>query len=152
MIPASSAYRIFWAGRYLERADTIARTLDIHFYRFLEAGSSEDEQEALWIALLRGLGCYDAFIRKYGKFSFGNFFEFMIFSSENPSSILTALKFTKQNVSGAMPDTVFIETNKLMLFVENTSIDSIIHSPHEFLTKVIRSCALISGLIDRLWT
>lgn len=151
MIPVSSAYRIFWAGRYLERADTIARTLDLHFYRFLESGSSQEEQETLWIALLRGLGCYDAFIRKYTSFSLKNFFEFMIFSPENPSSILMALRSTKQNVSGAMPDSIFIETNKLLLFVEGSSVDAILQSPHEFLTKVIQGCALISGLIDRLW-
>lgn len=152
MIPVSSAYRIFWAGRYLERTDTIARTLDIHFYRFLESGSSEEEQEHLWLAVLRGLGCYDAFIRKYSKFSMQSFFEFMIFSTENPSSILSALRFTKQNVSGAMPDSVFIETNKLLLFVETSSLEAILQSPHEFLTKVIQGCALISGMIDRLWS
>lgn len=151
-IPVSSAYRIFWAGRYLERADTIARTLDVHFYRFLESGTTEADQESLWVAVLRGLGCYESFVKKYGKFSTRNFFEFMIFSSDNPSSILNALKQAGQNISGSMPDAVFIETNKLFLFIQVASIDSIIGSPHEFLTKVIQSCALISGMIDRLWS
>ena len=51
-----------------------------------------------------------------------------------------------------MPDAVFIETNKLLQMIQESSIDEVCESPHDFLSKIIQGCALISGLIDRLWS
>ncbi len=151
-IPVSSAYRIFWSGRYLERADSLARLMDTRFYEFLESGTDEDEQKTRWIALLKGVGMYELFARKYGNYTVKNVYEFMIFSPDNPSSIRTSLQQAKENISGAMPDAVFIETNKLLQMIQESSIDEVCESPHDFLSKIIQGCALISGLIDRLWS
>lgn len=95
---ARTAEYLFWAGRYLERAEVTARLLDITYHRLLEA-SPEEESEA-WSDVLVAVGLD----REYRSTGFPRtaapVSEFLVTDTDNPGSILSAVGRARDNARG----------------------------------------------------
>ena len=62
-----TANDLFWMSRYIERAENIARLLEVG-YRIALLPRTGD-QEAEWYSTLRSAGCEEGFLTKHGSYA-----------------------------------------------------------------------------------
>jgi uncharacterized alpha-E superfamily protein len=89
-----TANDLFWMARYMERAENIARLLEVgHRLTLLpqEAGEAE------WRSTLRSAGCEAAYLARHGRIETGRVVEFLLRERENPSSVLSCLAAARRN-------------------------------------------------------
>jgi uncharacterized alpha-E superfamily protein len=89
-----TANDLFWMARYMERAENIARLLEVG-YRLVLLPHDNGEDE--WRSTLRGAACEDAYFEKYKDYTTENVVNFMLLDPDNPSSVYTCLKMARQN-------------------------------------------------------
>jgi uncharacterized alpha-E superfamily protein len=91
-----TADHLFWMARYIERAENIARLLDITWQTSLAPQSSKNAAQNWRAALL----CNDQeapFLEIYPEISSASVLNYMVFDSRNPSSIFSCLKAAREN-------------------------------------------------------
>ncbi len=86
---ADSAY---WLGRYVERAEALARMVDVHFHSSLETTTDGD-----WGSILTITGLDEDFRARYGAADEASVLHFLAFDDQNPSSVLSCLRSAREN-------------------------------------------------------
>src|ERR1041384_8585904 len=91
-----SANDLFWMSRYIERAENIARLLEVGYRIALlpREGYGQDEE---WQSTLRSAGCERSYLDKYGGYESDNVINFMLFEPDNPSSVYSCLATARRN-------------------------------------------------------
>ncbi len=89
-----TADHLFWMSRYTERAENIARMLEVSYRMSLQLPAS---QAGYWGAALGINGLEDSYRAKYGAITAGNVLRFMSVDLDNPSSILACLRAAREN-------------------------------------------------------
>ena len=79
------ANSIYWMSRYIERADNVARFIDVNLQMMLDLPSASQEQ---WQPLVSISGDDAAFSANYAVATRDNVIKFLAFSRENPNSIV----------------------------------------------------------------
>ena len=75
------ANSVYWMNRYIERAENVARFIDVNLNLTLDLGDSMKEQ---WGPLVATTGDRDAFEKKFGQPTRENVWDFLTFDLENP--------------------------------------------------------------------
>ena len=94
-----TADNLYWLTRYVERADCLARILDVSprlAYTPVTYGGSTTE----WSSAVLPAGCADEFVARYGPLEEAkeeNVVSFLAFESENPSSIRNCFEVARTN-------------------------------------------------------
>ncbi|HTE21152.1 MAG TPA: alpha-E domain-containing protein [Armatimonadota bacterium] len=88
------ANSIYWMNRYVERAENVARFIEVNVNLMLDLPAGVDEQ---WAPLVHTTGDIEAFRERYGTASKQNVLEFLTFDVENPNSILSSLRMAREN-------------------------------------------------------
>ncbi len=112
-----TADHLYWMARYMERAENIARILDVN-HRMSLMPQSEVQAEQAWGATLRIMGLENAFHQHYAEISADAVLEFMIFNPENPTSIRSCLRAARENahaVRGTLTSELWETTNSTWL-------------------------------------
>ncbi len=91
-----TAQNLFWIGRYLERAETAARLLDVGARMSLLPNTTDGYQNE-WESLLRAAGAGASFKERYGEFNEENIEEFLFFDTSNPSSVASCIGQAREN-------------------------------------------------------
>lgn len=91
-----TANDLYWLSRYVERAENMARLVEVGYRIVLLPRSSEDFHEE-WASTLQSAGCLDGYLAKHGKFETRNVIDFMLFDEENPSSVAACLSSARSN-------------------------------------------------------
>jgi len=89
-----TADHLYWMSRYTERAENIARMLEVSYRMSLQTPTA---QGGYWGAALGINGLEDAYRGKYGAITAGNVLRFMTVDQDNPSSILACLRAAREN-------------------------------------------------------
>lgn len=93
---ARTADNLFWLSRYVERAESLARILDVALrlstLPSAYAGSSNEWESALDVA-----GCRDAFFRNHAHADAAAVAHFLIAGANNPSSITACIEIARHN-------------------------------------------------------
>ncbi len=152
-LPISSSYRVFWTGKYLERAEVVARLLDQKLLHASDRADGSPREVFEWESMLKSFGVYSEFVRRHGgDVSSKEVIAFFVFEEHCPSSILHCIHMARENASGSMPDDLFVTLNKLHLKLhEPLSPDLLARDPHAFLGEVIETCMQVVGIVNRLW-
>lgn len=95
MMLSRTADQLFWMSRSLERAENLARLLDVSYRLALMPQARGDKVELAVPMLLTGT--LDSFHRRYPQLTPENMLNFMVFDSSNPASILGCLKNARDN-------------------------------------------------------
>ncbi len=94
------AWHFAQLGRYLERADTTSRILDVKYFIILpkldDVGSSMDNVQ--WSALLRSTSSFEMYRKRFNLISPENIVDFLIFDREFPRSILYCVNHAEQSL------------------------------------------------------
>lgn len=91
-----TASSLYWLCRYMERAENMARLLDVGYRMSLEPAQSEDPREQ-WESTLRAAATANLFFERNEQASLTGVRDFMLFDDANPSSVRTCLKSARSN-------------------------------------------------------
>ncbi|MFM9064043.1 MAG: alpha-E domain-containing protein [Pirellula sp.] len=140
---------IFWMRRYTERAENIARFIDVTLHLTLGLGDQIDHQ---WEALIYTTGDQEGFFASYPKVTQEDVISFLTFDETNPNSILSCLQFARENDRQSremLSSPIWEELNKFYLFVRESRNDTqAVESPFEFFAKVRQFGYLIEGVVS----
>jgi uncharacterized alpha-E superfamily protein len=88
------AEAIYWSSRYVERAENVARFIDVNMNLLLD---SPIEQKSGWESLVMITGDQELFAKSYGKATPKAVTQFLTFDLEYPSSILASVAAAREN-------------------------------------------------------
>lgn len=140
---------IFWMQRYRERAENIARLIDVNLYLSIDAPGDVRHQ---WAPIVATTGEQALFEKLYRNPSQDNVIEFLTFDERNPNSILNCLRKARDNarsVREAITSDMWHELNQLYLLVELSSLKrKKADSLFEYYDKIKKCCQLFTGITD----
>jgi uncharacterized alpha-E superfamily protein len=90
-----TADNLYWIARYMERADTVARLLEVGSRISLLPSAHGYRSE--WDSLLQATGMAHSFAEKYGDPVQRNIESFLFFDRDNPSSIASCITAAREN-------------------------------------------------------
>ncbi len=90
-----TAENLFWIARYMERAETTARLLDVGARMALIPSAAGYRSE--WDSLLQATGNADGFDAKYGAANHKDIESYLFFDLDNGSSIATCITRAREN-------------------------------------------------------
>lgn len=91
-----AADSLYWMARYMERAENLARILDVTYRMSLAPNVAEDD-ERLWDPVVRIACNVPAFLRACGDRTARNVKHYMLLDSANPSSIANCIRSAREN-------------------------------------------------------
>lgn len=112
---------IYWASRYVERAENVARFIDVSLNLMLESSA---HGESDWLSLVLTSGDQEFFEKKYGKASAESVAQFLTFDEEYPNSILSSVSRARENarsVRDVISREMWQELNEFYLMVLQTA-------------------------------
>jgi uncharacterized alpha-E superfamily protein len=95
---ARYAESIFWMARYMERAENLARILDVH-----ETFSRDIHGFKNWHTIVKLNGDDRRFFERYDAASAENVLRFYVLDSQNPTSIVFAVRAARENARTLRP-------------------------------------------------
>jgi uncharacterized alpha-E superfamily protein len=85
---------LYWMSRYVERAENVARFIDVNTWLSLDLPAGYQEQ---WSPLISTTGEDALFAKHYEAASKRNVIHFLTFDTRNPNSILSAVTAAREN-------------------------------------------------------
>ena len=135
--------------RYTERAENVARFIDVTLNLTLGLGNQIDHQ---WEALIYTTGDHEGYFSNYPCVSQENVIRFLTFDETNPNSILSCLQCARENARQSremLSSPMWEELNKFYLFVRDSRADTkAIESPFDFFAQVRQFGYLIEGVVS----
>ncbi len=111
---------IYWASRYVERAENVARFIDVSLNLMLESSGHEHD----WSSLVHTTGDHELFEKKYGRATPESVTQFLTFDEEYSSSILSSVARARENarsVRDIISREMWQELNEFYLMVVQTA-------------------------------
>jgi uncharacterized alpha-E superfamily protein len=148
---------LYWMSRYVERAENIARTLDVNLQLMLDLPKLGAETEKkLWGPVLRSTGEDEDFDKHYKVMSAENVIDFLTFNSKNPNSIINCLTSARENarhVREQISMEMWEEINRTYLWMKSQTLKKIQKmGPYEFFNEVKNASHLFQGITDGTMT
>jgi uncharacterized alpha-E superfamily protein len=141
---------IFWMARYIERAENVARFIDVTLHLSLDLPMESAEQ---WDPLVITSGDQDQFAARYGGTATKeNVIQFLTFDTENLNSIHSCVRAARENarsVREIISSEMWEQVNSFYLMV--TAPDAgrrARESPHSFFTGIKTASHLLTGLTE----
>jgi uncharacterized alpha-E superfamily protein len=147
------ANSIYWMSRYIERAENVARFIDVNLQLVLDAPPSQNQQ---WQPLVNATGDEADFARRYGLATQDGVIQFLTFDLRNPNSILSCLQVARENARGVreiISSAMWLQLNKLYLLVKDAAATPVdLDAANEFLGEVKVSSHAFNGITDATMT
>lgn len=147
MMLSRVADSLYWMSRYLERAEHLARALDVQLNVALDV--SQHTASMGWVCLLHSLR-FEVPAEQITDTR--AITEFIAFDQNNTSSIVSCIAMARENsrqIREQIPSEMWEEINRLYLSMREMSIDRLWDAgPHAFFRSVQRGAQLVSGLSD----
>lgn len=139
---------IYWMSRYVERAENVARFIDVNLNLALDVGP---EMERHWDPLIYTTGDHDEFQARYPGGTQQNVIQFLTFDSENSNSILCCLRSARENartVRDMISSPMWEEINKFYLLVKTASQAQVLGSPFDFFAQIKLLAYTLDGVVQ----
>ncbi len=139
---------IFWMSRMVERAENVARFIDVNTHLMLDLPADQGEQ---WEPLVITSGDHESFVAKYGTATQETVTRFLTFDRTNPNSILSCLNVSRENARGVrdvISSEMWESLNRFYLLVRDASEDPGLSDLHGFYQQVKNASHLFCGLTD----
>lgn len=141
------ASSIYWMARYVERAENLARFVDVAINVSLDHTAASEQ----WEPLVRATGDEKFFVKKYGQYTSENVRQFLTFDTEYSSSILSCLSAARENartVREAISSESWETLNDYYLFLSRAAKRDIVHANSELYSEIKKQSHLFSGVFD----
>lgn len=143
----------FWLSRYIERAETNARLLDVNMQLLLDYENTEPGMARKhWEPILATLEDQELFQKVEGEVNAETVTEFVTFARENPNSICSCIAGARENartVREQISSEMWEQLNKLYLYLKSREArEDFRESPYDFYHSVIEGSHLFQGITD----
>ena len=92
-----TAENLFWSARYIERADSLARLLEVG-YRISLIPNTKSGYINEWESILETSGIKETYLQQNNKITKEKIISFLLFDANNPSSIKNCIKNARENI------------------------------------------------------
>ncbi len=144
---------IYWMSRYVERAENVARFVDVNLNLMLDGPSGADQQ---WLPVVNITGDHDEFAKRYPEATQHNVTQFLTFDRDNPNSIISCLRAareTARSVREIISSEMWLQLNSFYLMVNSAATSGkFLASEHEFFSEVKLASHLFMGVTDATMT
>lgn len=135
---------IYWVSRYVERAENVARFVDVS--QSLSLGGSPQ-----WAPLVYASGDQRLFDQTYKEFTAPNVLKFLLIDEGNPNSILSCLVKARENartIREILSVSFWEAINRFYLYVRDAAraAEALVQNPAEFLERVKRFSHEVIGV------
>src|SRR5471030_2129936 len=117
------AHNLYWMSRYIERAENIARLVDVNLQLLLDVRNLNDRTLAeYWQPIVQSTGDDERFFELHPKATGRNVTEFLVFQPENANSIVSSISSARENartVRDQLTVEYWEELNRLYLLVNS---------------------------------
>jgi uncharacterized alpha-E superfamily protein len=147
------AESLFWMSRYVERAENLARIVDVNSQAMLDLPYAESQKlEVDWSPILVSLGEDDAYAasgRDTGRMSVTNF---LLFEREHSNSIVSCLAAARENARTVRADIsgeMWEQINRAYLWFTSDEANAIFQRNHyDFFRQIREVSQLFQGITD----
>lgn len=144
-----AANAIYWMGRYLERAENVARIVAVNAHLILDMGLAPGE--AQWKPLITTLGDEALFEKRYKTYDEQSVLRFLTFDADNFNSIYACVCKARENarsVRDVISSEMWEQLNALYHFMMQHSRQERIDNMQHFYTEVRNASHLFVGLSE----
>jgi uncharacterized alpha-E superfamily protein len=144
---------IYWMSRYVERAENVARFIDVNLQLMLDSTNSQIGQQ--WEPLVSTTGDHEEFQKRFGEATQSNVIRFLTFDAENSNSILSCLRAARENartVREIISSEMWLQLNKFYLMAASAAGNGTYFDSHEFFAEVKNASHLFTGITDATMT
>jgi uncharacterized alpha-E superfamily protein len=151
------AHSLYWMSRYIERAENVARLLDVNLQLLLDFQSSTSGvPEDHWGSILASAGDEVLFDAHYEEADSRTVTEFMAFDPRNPGSILSCVLAARENarmVRDQISSEMWQAINELYLYLKGRNVDDVRASGmSEFFQHIKIASHLFQGLTEATYS
>jgi uncharacterized alpha-E superfamily protein len=143
------AESIYWMCRLIERAENIARFIDVNHHLMLDLPVRDAEQ---WEPLVTITGDIEPFRERYGEATQENVVQFLTFDDQYPNSILSCLRAARESartVREVVSSEMWQQVNMFYLMVNAAARTGRAQDdPHGFFDEVKRGSHLLTGITE----
>src|SRR5579859_341476 len=143
------AESIYWMSRYIERAENVARFIDVNLNLMLDLPVGSAQQ---WRPLVDTAGDAEEFTKHYGAGTQQSVIQFLTFDAENPNSILSCLRAARENarsVREIISSEMWLQMNSFYLVVNSAARHAANNGrdlPLDFFAEVKKCSQLFAGI------
>ena len=145
------AESVWWLSRNIERAETLARVLDVNYTRTMDRYTGEESMQ-LWRRVLDVVGMQTELDLIPAASVPATALHYCTFSLENRTSIVSCVRIARQNalyVRSELSSELWESINGLYLFVESCSPRTMAREgPSSFLHHVRNAAQSLGGIVD----
>lgn len=141
------AESIFWMCRFIERAENIARFINVNWHLELDSAAS---QRAQWEPLIAITADQELFAQRYDEYNRDNVIAFLAFDRDYPNSIISCLRAARENarsIREIISTDMWEQVNTFHLMVEYAAVSGqAMYSPYEFFRNIVKESSQFIGL------
>ncbi len=145
------ANTLYWMVRYIERADNLARLIDVNQQQLLDTERLDSERiREFWRPIILCTGDDEAFHRTYEHAGSREVIRFLTDDPENPNSLASCIALARENarmVRDQLSDDLWQELNDLYLFSRSQEAAVLLRiDPSRFYQNIRRAAFTINGI------
>ncbi|MBU0946051.1 MAG: alpha-E domain-containing protein [Proteobacteria bacterium] len=143
------ANSIYWMCRYIERAENVARFIDVNLNLLLDLPADDKEQ---WSPLIMTTGDQELYEKKEQAYNQEEVIWFLTFDRQYPNSILSCVSAARENarsIREIISSEMWEHLNNFYLeLIREESITMAIQDPNRFFRIIKMRSHLFTGLLD----
>ena len=140
------AESVYWMGRYVERAENVARFIDVNHQLMLDLQVGYGDQ---WQPIVETTGDRAEFQQRYGQATRANVVRFLAFDPANQNSIYSCVAAARENartVRETISSEMWEQMNEMYHLVTEASRKPVPDSVPDFCRSVRMACHLLGGI------
>ena len=147
------ANSLYWMARYIERAENIARIVDVNLQLLLDVRQLNEERLAsYWQPIVQATGDEEEFFKLYPRATGATVTEFLVFAMSNPNSLVQCVCLARENarmVRDQITLELWEELNRIYLFVRSPRAREVWQrDASDFFHEIKASSLHIIGIIN----
>jgi uncharacterized alpha-E superfamily protein len=140
---------LYWMSRYTERAENVARFVDVNLHLMLDMPTEHVNQ---WSPLVAISGDLPLFTERYGEATQENVIRFLTYDTGNPNSIVSCLQAARENarsVRETISSEMWEQINGMYLMIRSANSEMLTTELLPDLFHQVRmACHLFQGITD----
>lgn len=147
------AESIYWISRYIERAENVARFIDVNLQLTVDTPEGFEQQ---WLPLVFTTGDEEAFRERHQEPTPESVVHFLTFDTENPNSIIRSIRAARESartVREIISSEMWLALNRFNMMVSSAAASRTpVLDRHQFFSEVKLASQTFAGITNSTMT